>query len=892
MTLAAGFRLGGYEIQSLLGAGGMGEVYRARDARLHRDVAIKVLPASFATDADRMARFEQEARAAAALNHPNIVAVFDLGQHDRALFLVTELLDGLTLRETLRGGPLPARKAIEYGVQIAQGLAAAHDKGIVHRDLKPDNVFVTAEGRVKILDFGLAKLTQSESEAAGMTVMPTTPAFSAVPNTVAGVVLGTMGYMSPEQVRGALADHRADIFALGVVLYEMLAGRRAFAGDTTVDVMSAILREDPADLLLTSRGISPALARVVSRCLEKNPASRFQSARDLAFALEALSGSTGSAATPALVEAPASPRATGRSPRLAYGVAALGLAVAAAIGFVHFRERPVEARTVRFEIAPPGPTTAEMLSLSPDGRLLAFVAATDGPPLVWIRPLDSLESRSLPGTDGATYPFWSPDGAYIGFFAQGKLKKIATAGGPPVAVCDSPAGRGGSWAADGTIIFSSGPTSPILKVAATGGKPVAVTKVPPGDSSAGARFPSLLPDGRHFFYLAASSGADSGVFIGSLDGAAPVPLIRDVTNVVFARSNGHGYIVFRREETLMAQRFDPDALKVTGDVFPLATSVPITENIGYGAFSAANDGTLVYRNAGATSREIAWFDRQGTRLSAVTKPLRIYETSIALSPDQKRVAYSLATGNLAELWVQDLVRDVTTRFTFTPGIARDPVWSADGTSLYYSFVVDGGAAYALFRKPASGSAQEERIFETGVNGTITDISRDGQFALYNRTATNTDADIWLLSLTGERKASPYLQTSFAEGGAVFAPTVTSPRWVAYQSNESGRFEVYLQQLPASGTKFQVSTAGGALPQWRADSRELFYIENGTVFAVSISLAPHVEIGTPKPLFRNPNAVAFAVTSDGQRFLGVVPAGGSTVVPPVTAVLNWAGGVKQ
>jgi len=894
MSLPPGHRLGVYEVQSLLGAGGMGEVYRARDGRLHRDVAIKILPASFAADAERMARFEQEARAAAALNHPNIVAVHDLGEHEGAPFLVTELLEGLSLRDTLREGALPPRKAIDYGVQIAQGLAAAHEKGIVHRDLKPDNLFITSDGRVKILDFGLAKLTQPESLAGSMTVVPTTPAFTNVPNTVAGVVLGTMGYMSPEQVRGVAADHRADIFALGVVLYEMLAGRRAFGGDTAVDVMSAILKEDPPELPMAARGIPPALARVVARCLEKNPGSRFQSARDLAFALEALSAHTASAPAAAFPDVPvqaAPPRA--RTPVAAYGIAALAVLVASVLAFLHFTERAAEVRSVRFEITAPGPTSAELLALSPDGRFLAFVAATDGPPMVWIRPLDSLESRALMGTEGATYPFWSPDGSYVGFFAQGKLKKIAVAGGPPVALCDSPGGRGASWAADGTIIFSSGPSSPILKVPSTGGSPpVAVTKPQAGDPTAGARFPSFLPDGKHFFYLAASSGGDNGVFIGSLDSDDKVPLIKDASNVIFARSNGEEYILFRREDTLMAQRFDPDALRVSGDVFPIATSVPTTENLGFGAFSASNDGTLVYRSSASTSREIAWFDRQGVRLSAVTRPLRVYQAPIALSPDQKRVAYSLATGDLAELWVQDLVRDITTRFTFAPGVARNPVWSADGTSLYYAFLSAGGAGYVLFRKPASGSGQEERVFDTGINGTITDVSRDGQIALSNRTGTNTDADIWTVTLTGERKATPYLQTSFSEGDAVFAPGPTSTRWVAYESNESGRFEVYLQQQPANGSKFQVSTSGGVLPQWRADGRELFYVENGTLFAVPIALEPHIEIGTPKVLFKNPNAVGYAVSADGQRILAVVPAGGSAAVPPVTAILNWAAGAKH
>jgi Tol biopolymer transport system component len=896
MSLPSGFRLGVYEIQSLLGAGGMGEVYRARDARLQRDVAIKVLPAAFATDPERMARFEQEARAAAALNHPNILAVHDLGQHEGAPFIVTELLDGVSLREVLHGGPLPARKAIEYGVAIAQGLAAAHDKGIVHRDLKPDNVFVTSDGRVKILDFGLAKLTQSDGAASAMSVLPTTPAMSAVPNTVAGVVLGTVGYMSPEQVRGAAADHRTDIFALGVVLYEMLAGRRAFAGDTAVDVMSAILKDDPPDLPIAERHIPPALARIVSRCLEKNPAVRFQSARDLAFALDALTSPSGSAAmeaAPALsaiVTRPAPRRVASMIP---WAVAAFALLAAAVVAVVHFRETAPEVRSVRFEIAPPGTTPAEMFALSPDGRSLAFVAATDGAPQIWIRPLDAVEARPLPGTENALYPFWSPDAAYIAFFAQGKLKKIAVGGGPPVALCDSPSGRGGSWNQTGVIIYSSGPTSPILQVSANGGTPQAVTKLPAGDASGGARFPSFLPDGDHFLYLATSGGADIGVYVGSLSGGTSVRVLADTTNAVYAPSNGDGYLLFRREETLMAQRFDLATLQLSGDVMPIASPVPVTAHLGFGAFSASRDGTLVFRREPTRNRELVWLDREGKRLSVATKPLQLYGSPIALSPDQKRVAYSVASGDrLAELWVHDLSRDVASRFTFASGIARDPVWSADGSVLYFGFMPTGAAAFEIHRKALAGNGQDERLIQSGVNGTPTGVSRDGQLLLFNQTGSQTDADIWVLPLTGERKPVPYLQTPFGEGDAVFAPIAGPTRWVAYSSNESGRFEVYLQQFPASGAKYQVSTAGGAGPVWRADARELYYVENDTMYAVPITIGSSVDIGTPKMLARNPNASALAAAEDGTRFLAAVPAGASDGAQPITAVLNWAAGVKH
>jgi Tol biopolymer transport system component/tRNA A-37 threonylcarbamoyl transferase component Bud32 len=895
MSLSAGDRLGVYEIQALLGAGGMGEVYRARDARLQREVAIKVLPAAFASDSERMARFEQEARAAAALNHPNILAVHDLGQHDGAPFIVTELLDGASLRELVHGGPLPLRKALEYGIQIAQGLAAAHEKGIVHRDLKPDNVFITSDGRVKILDFGLAKLTQPEAAASSMSVLPTTPAFTQVPNTAAGVVMGTMGYMAPEQVRGSASDHRTDIFALGVVLYEMLAGRRAFGGDTAMDVMSAILKEDPVDLPVVERHIPPALTRIVARCLEKNPAVRFQSARDLAFALDSLTAPSGSGATETARQSTTVAAAVpGRRTALVpWGIAAVAAVVAAVLAFVHFRESEPEARTVRFEIAPPGGTPAEMLALSPDGRLLAFIAQKDGPPQIWVRALDAVEAHPLAGTENAIYPFWSADASYIGFFAQGKLKKIAVAGGPAVALCDSPSGRGGSWNAAGVIIYSAGPTSPILQVSANGGTPIAVTKLSSGDAGGGARFPSFLPDGDHFLYLATSGGSDIGVHVASLSSGTSERLLPDTSNAVFARSNGNGYVLFRREETLMAQRFDLDTLKLSGDVIPITSPVPITYNLGFGAFSASLDGTLIFRRDATRSRELVWIDREGKRLSSATKPLQIYDSPIALSPDSKRVAYSITSGDrLAELWVHDLSRDLASRFTFAAGVARDPVWSADGSVLYFGFMRAGAVAIEIHRKALSGNGQDERLIESGINGQPTSLSRDGQLLLFNQTATKTDSDIWVLPLTGEPKPVPYLQTPFGESDAVFAPVPGPARWVAYTSNESGRGEVYLQQYPTSGVKYQVSTAGGAGPLWRADGRELYYAENGAIYAVPIAVGASIDIGTPKMLARNPNILALTAAGDGQRFLAAVPAGGSDAAQPITAVLNWAAAVKR
>jgi Tol biopolymer transport system component len=895
MSLAAGTRLGPYEIVAPLGAGGMGEVYRARDPRLGREVAIKVLPAEFSADPERLNRFEQEARAAAALNHPNILAVYDIGQHDGAPFIVSEVLEGETLRERLRPGALPVRKAVEYAVQIAHGLAAAHEKGIVHRDLKPENIFVTEDNRVKILDFGLAKLTQAEPASGGASALPTTP-----PNTQAGVVLGTIGYMSPEQVRGLTADYRADIFALGAVMYEMLSGQRAFGGETTMDTMMAIAKEDPPDLPAAERHIPPALARCVNRCLEKSPAARFQSTRDLAFALEGLSTQSDSGSTERIVTGPLERpgAAAGRSQLFAWGVAVVSLAATATLGVIHFREAPPAQPSVRFQIPPPGASAAQMFTLSADGRSLAFTANAGGPNQVWVRAMDTLEARALAGTNEATYPFWSPDGAYLGFFAQGKLKKIAIAGGPAVTLCDATDGRGGTWNRDGVIVFSAGPTSPLLRVSAAGGVPAPLTTLAAGDSGAGYRFPVFLPDGLHYLYNAGSDKPDAaGLYLGSLDGAASARILPDPTNALYippAARGGSAYLLFRREDTLMAQRFDPEALKLTGEMFPVAEQVPISQNNGFGAFSASANGTLVYRTGGAASnRELVWVDRTGKRLRAVTKPGAF--VGLAISRDEKMVAVRINSGSQADIWLQDMARDVISRFTFRPGINGNPLWSPDGTRLVFSGQPLSAYSSDIYQKPAGGNGQEELLLHAGVNGFPQDWSPDGKWIVYQQTGQKTAADLWLLPLEGDRKPMPYLQTPFNETLARFSPGVAgAPRWMAYQSNESGQDQIYVQAIPASGAKYQVSTSGGTQPAWRRDGKELFYFSADLkLMAVPITLGTSVVPGTPQELFANTGLTGYAPSADGQRFLVNVPAGGEgATAPPITVVLNWTAGLKR
>jgi serine/threonine protein kinase/Tol biopolymer transport system component len=868
-VVTPGARVGVYEIVGLLGKGGMGEVYRARDPRLHRDVAIKVLP-SETTDADRMARFEQEARAAAALNHPNILAVYDVGRHEGVPYIVSELLEGETLRTRVSGGQLSVRKVVEYATRVAEGLAAAHDKGIIHRDLKPENIFITADDRVKILDFGLAKLKHGPQWA--------------LPTTQAGVVLGTISYMSPEQLRGLAADHRSDIFSFGVVLFELLSGRRPFQRDTPIDTMNAIREDDPPDLPVERR-VPPALARIVSRCLEKNPAARFKSADDLGFALDALSIPSGASA----VIAPPARFTRARALRLVGAVAAL-IAVAGIGLWFGGSQAPPARDTVRFQIPAPGVVPAKTFTLSPDGRHLAFIAENGGADQLFVRQMDSLEARPLAGTSDATYPFWSPDGTQIGFFAQGKLKKIAAAGGPVQTLCDAASGRGATWNANGDILFSAGPTSAILRVAAAGGTPVPVTKLL--DRASGHRFPAFLPDGVHFLY---NVGADkpemAGVYLASLDGATTVRLLPGETNALYvpADDGSSGYLLYRRDSTLMAQPFDSKTLQFAGELIPIAEYVPTSQNDGFGAFSASGTGTLAYRTRGpAPDQQLIWVERAGKRVGAAVGASG--QTS-ALSPDQRTVAITKGTQGQVDIWLQDVRRDVITRFTFRAGISRNPVWIAEGNRVAFAFQAAGAYSSDIFIKPAAGGA-EELLLRGGVNAYPMDSSADGRWLLFQQQDEKTGLDLLLLPLDGDRKPTPYLQTPFNEGNGRFAPGSPSPKWVAYESDESGQKQIYVQSIPA-GVKYQISTAGGIHPRWRGDGKELFYLSmDRKLMAVQLALGATVESGTPRELFPSAGVTEYNVAADGQRFLLNVNAEEQGAAAPVTVVLGWTAGLKK
>src|SRR5262245_43263199 len=722
MAVTVGSRLGPYEIVSAVGAGGMGEVYRARDPRLGRDVAIKVLPAEFATDPDRLRRFEREARAAATLNHPNILAVHDIGQHDGSPYIVSELLDGETLRARLASGAMAVRKAVEHGVQIARGLAAAHDKGIVHRDLKPENIFITQDGHVKILDFGLAKLTEPESVVAGASALPTVTA----DETEKGTILGTLGYMSPEQVRGLPADARSDIFAFGAFLYEMLSGLRAFRKDTRADTISAILNEDPPDLPVADRRMPPALARIVDRCLEKNPSSRFHSASDLGFALDALSSQSETIATAA-----AAPAGARRTP-IAWALVGVALVAALALGALTYVNRSAtEAPALQSTILPPPDTTitdrggstlntpARRLALSPDGQRLAFTAAgKDGIIRLWLRPLDALTAQRLEGTEGAVYPFWSPDSRYIGFFAEGpprrsKLMKIDVAGGPPITLCEltSTNSTGGTWNRDGVILFGTFFGSPeslaILRVPAAGGTPSPATRIDADNGEVLHYAPYFLPDGRHFLYLAVgvkgNATQPNSQYVGSLDSDQRTRLMPGGSNAKYA----NGYLFFMRETTLMAQPFDPARLELRDQAVPVAEQVLVGGGAGVAGAFTVSDNRLAYQTGLSIPSQLRWFDRDGKQLTVLGEPG--VEGFLALSPDGSRAAVSsfdLKAFN-TDLWVYDVDRGARTRFTFDAvKLELAPVWSPDGQRIAFGVsTVDGDVQVSV--KSVVGAGTEE-----------------------------------------------------------------------------------------------------------------------------------------------------------------------------------------
>src|SRR5215813_2225732 len=901
MTVGMGAQLGPFEVLAPLGSGGMGEVYRARDSRLGREVAIKVFPAAFSADEDRLRRFEQEARAAGMLNHPNILTIYDIGTHDGYPYIVAELLDGEELRVQMNRGPLPVRQALDYAQQITLGLAAAHEKGITHRDLKPENLYVTADGRVKILDFGLAKLKRQPVHGG---VNSETPTALVSPTTNPGTVIGTVGYMSPEQVLGEEADHRADIFAFGLILYEMLAGRPAFEGASAVAVMSAILRDEPPELVESNDKIPPQLDRLVRRCLEKRPERRFHSAHDLGLALEVLSATSGSRleAQSAALSGAAKTQAEARGPRLPnrkrlVWIAITALLLLAALPFViaYIQRAPVTTRAVRSFILPPEKSifnfvglNAGPVTVSPDGRRLAFVAsASEGRNLLWVRPLDALSAQQLAGTEGAFHPFWSPDSRFLGFFADGKLKKIDAAGGPPITLCEAPMGRGGTWNLDGVIIFAPNNTGALHRVSASGGASSEVTKLDEARGELSHRWPCFLPDGRHFLYLGRGSilseGETAAICVASLDSQGSKLLLRANSNTAYTQ----GHLLYLREGALLAQPFDAKRLETTGDAFPIAEQIQHIPALGRGVFSVSENGVLAYQTGSATGNlQLTWFDRSGKPLGVLDDPAP--NANPKLSPDGKRLAVVITdpqTGH-PDIWLYELARGIKTRFTFDPAGEREPIWSPDGSRIVFTSNRKGH--FDLYQKSANGAGSEELLLESNFDKAPSSFSPNGRFLLYSAVDPKTKADLWVLPLGGDRKPFPFLQTEFTESFGQFSP---DGRWIAYRSDESRGGEIYVAPFPGPGGQRQVSTAGGRQPRWRGNGKELFYLSpDDKMMAAEVNgQGATLEVGAVRPLFEARQSVTggflYDVTGDGQRFL-INAAVEQKASSPIILVQNW------
>jgi eukaryotic-like serine/threonine-protein kinase len=871
MSLNPGSRLGPYEIVEAAGSGGMGDVYRAHDVRLDRDVAVKTIKGPFTE------RFEREARAISALNHPNICTLHDVGQHEGSGYLVMEYIEGKPI-----AGPLPVEQAIAYGIQICEALHAAHRKGIVHRDLKPANILVTKQG-VKLLDFGLAKL---ESSAAGTLSTPSSAIELATVAALTGAhtVVGTPQYMAPEQIEARDVDARTDIFAFGCVLYELLTGHRAFEGQTSSSVMAAVLATKPRPIEELMPLTPPALERIVSRCLAKDPEDRWQSARDVAAELQWVAQGGSKVGLPAVVSGR-------RRTREHVAWAACGVATLAALAFAigWIRRAPQPQPIVRFPLLMPASVqNASPPIVSPDGRNIAFAADADGKRLIWIRALDALEARPLPGTEGVQRPFWSPDSRFVAFVAGDKLKKVDIAGGPPQTICDTPPNSSdGSWSPEGVILFDGRVTDPLMRVAASGGvaQPV-VFEQGKEKGSAGSGWPEFLPDGKHFLYtIVDPSSPEMMLAVGSIETPLSKPLFKTTTQVQYAAP---GYLLFVRDRTLVAQKFDAKSLTLQGEPIPMGEGLG-TDDVGLASFSASSNGVLVFRGGELGGTRLVWLDRAGKETPVLDAPGDYRDT--AISPDGTRLVYDIAEGTKSDLWIRDLTRGVSSRFTFKVEAELASLWSPDGRRIVYTSKAKGPGD--LYVKDASGTREAEPLLVDGDEKYASDWSADGKYILF--TARGSEGTSWdLFALTpGAAKPIQLVKTQFAEMWASFSP---DGKYIAYQSNESGRHEIYVQEFPEARNKWQVSTDGGNEPYWRGDGREVFYRSGGRMMSVPVQTGATFIAGTPVALFQTRFATVNArgryhSSRDGQRFLVLAPPA-REAEQPAAVVLNWASALSR
>ena len=888
-----GRQIGSYQVLSLLGRGGMGEVYLAHDSKLRRDVAIKVLPVAFVNDPDRLTRFQREARLLASLNHPNIATIHGLEQSDGVHYLVMELVPGQTLAERVCGGPLPIKEALAVAGQITEALESAHEKGVIHRDLKPANVKVTPEDKVKVLDFGLAKAFAGHGEldlAKDLTLTAM--------GTEDGRILGTPAYMSPEQVRGKPVDKRTDIWAFGCLLYELLTGRQAFRGHTLTDTLAAVLEREPEWQSLPPT-TPPKIRDLLLRCLQKDPRYRLHDIADARIEIEEV------LTVPASKEQPdslAPDRRHNLQQVIPWSVAAVLATVALFVTIALFRRAPAETQPIRFTIGPPekgsfSPNSdlgfspnSTLLAISPDGSKLAFIAAdASGKQQLWIRALDSPAAQPLPGTENATQPFWSADSRFVGFVAERKLKKIAITGGPAQTLAEALTGAvGGTWSRDGTILFAA---STIYRVSAAGGTAAPVTTLDASRQEAFHFWPYFLPDGKHFLYFAHSTKTENdAIYVGSLDSKERKLLLNANSNAVYVSP---GYILFNREGTLMAQPFDAERMRPTGESVPIAEGVRFYAGNGGAAFAASDNGVLAYRGGGgATFSRLVWVNRNGTE-QALAAPPRAYIFP-RLSPDGGRLAVDIAEQDQAtNIWLYDLSREALTRFTFEGTLNQPPAWTTDSKRIAFRSNKERPTTN-IFWQLADGSGGLERLTTNEFAAIPRSFSPGSQLLALFEYNPSTGYDIWVLGLN-DRKAHLFLQTKFNETDPAFSP---DGHWLAYRSDKSGRPEIYVQPYPGPGGEWQISTEGGTEPVWNHNGRELFYRSGDKMMVAEITSQPSFSVSKPKMLFQGPYLPTAATTPnydvslDGQRFLMLKAVEQEQAATQINVVVNWFEELKR
>ncbi len=903
MSLVAGTKLGPYEIISPLGAGGMGEVYRARDLKLARDVALKVIPAEFANDPNRMARFSREAQVLASLNHPYIAHIYGLEDSSGVRALVMELVEGSTLAERLAESPLPLEEALSIAKQIAEALEYAHDRGIIHRDLKPANVKITPDGAAKVLDFGLAKALDESPAAEDITNSPTLTMGA----TRAGVILGTAAYMSPEQARGKSADRRADIWAFGVVFYEMLTGKKLYSGETAQDTLAHVITKEPTWENLPASTPTP-IRHLIERCLTKDPKFRLQAIGEARIIIERYLANP--SASTSSIERFTTPQSASRSavPWLVAGVCFI--AMLSMLAWALSRHNDSDEPVVATQILPPPGSSFSLYGtvgfgpplLSPDGSKLAFVASDlDGRRKLWVRPLQSIVARALEGTEGASMQFWSPDSQNLGFFANGKMKRISAAGGSPLDLADvgGIVLRGAAWGANDIILYSPTPASGLYKVSAnsSGVAPQPVTTLNQSRKEVSHRWPQFLPDGKHFlFYINSSIAENSATYLGSVDGSDPKLIFRSNRVALYAPS---GYLLFLREAVLMAQPFDPNSFQLSGDPAPLLNHVLGGSAAFYaGNFSVSSVGGFLLYDGGdvnTANAHLSWYDRSGTQLANLG--LSGEFESPRISPDGKKLAVTVIdpVTSAYDIWIQDLEIGTKSRLTFERGSVNvAPTWSPDGRTIFFQSNMSGGIA--LYQMASDGSGNPALVSaEPSASLRVPRLSRDGRYlAFHKQSISGSPIEIWVLPLLGDRKPFPVVQGHADSSVPDFSP---DGKWLAYASLESGRNEIYVVPFGHPGAKHQVSTDGGDLPRWRADGRELFFLspDNKMMSAEVVESENDFQTRQIQPLFQTHASTTaswgYDVSADGKKFI-IETRDPQAGLGPVTLITNWPALLKQ